>query len=166
MAGRLKMAVGQRVVERIERGALARCAAIQTLSCYTRDQIQKFYGLGRSGDGDSALAATRIPEGSTRSPRRGVCWVGRREEKILFTVRRHGARYGLDTALNAIAPLAARGRCRFVVAGDGPLRATLERQAQELGASQRVTFPGRLSDEDLCRAYEAADLLRAADRSP
>lgn len=81
------------------------------------------------------------------------------EEKVLFTVRRHGARYGLDTALNAIAPLAARGRCRFVVAGDGPLRAALERQAQELGASQRVTFPGRLSDEDLCLAYEAADLF-------
>jgi glycosyltransferase involved in cell wall biosynthesis len=128
------------------------------LSHYTREQIQKFYGLA---DRVTVIPHWLRPEfrrvHSKVEARRLLGWPA--DEKILFTVRRHGARYGLDTAISAIAPFAAQGLCRFVLAGDGPLRSALERQVQDLGAVGRVTFPGRLSDQDLCLAYEAADLF-------
>lgn len=54
---------------------------------------------------------------------------------------------GLD-ALIAAAPavLQACPDCRFVVAGDGPLRAALEQQAAALGVRERVSFLGERAD--------------------
>ena len=81
------------------------------------------------------------------------------DERYLFTVRGHGPRYGLDVAVRAIAPLARAGRCRFCLAGDGPLRPSLEALSRELGVEDRIHFPGRLDDEALTLWYEAADLF-------
>lgn len=60
--------------------------------------------------------------------------------------------------------LAAAGRvleslpeARFVVVGDGPLRAQLERQAVELGLEGRVSFTGWRSD--LAEVYAALDVV-------
>jgi len=51
--------------------------------------------------------------------------------------------------LQAAAQLAAvRPGVRFVIVGDGPLRADLERQAQTLGLGAQVTFAGERRDVD------------------
>ena len=56
---------------------------------------------------------------------------------------------------------------RMVVAGDGPEAATLQAQAQTLGLGERVTFVGRVSDEDkhalltLCEGFVFPSHLRA-----
>jgi len=49
------------------------------------------------------------------------------------------------------------GTCRLLIAGDGPLRAHLERQAQEAGLAGAVTFAGFVSDVD--SVYRAGDLF-------
>jgi glycosyltransferase involved in cell wall biosynthesis len=46
----------------------------------------------------------------------------------------------------ALLELAAPGRFQFRIVGDGPERATLERQVQDLGLTQRVTFLGFRND--------------------
>ncbi len=156
--GRLKLALGRGVLRRIEGDLLRRCDAIQTLSQYTRDQIERFHGLGSRV---SVIPHWPSPLGKrdhTRAEaRQRLGWPP--DEPILFTIRRHGARYGLDIAIRAVGPLAAEGRCRFVVGGDGPMRPALQQLAAELKAGERIVFPGRLSDDDLRLAYQAADLF-------
>ena len=50
-------------------------------------------------------------------------------------------------------------RGRLLVAGDGPLRQSLLRQAAELRVSDRVTLLGRLSDQDLKAVFHACDVF-------
>lgn len=47
----------------------------------------------------------------------------------------------------------------LMIAGEGPERGALERQAERLGLGQRVRFLGTLAHEALPKLYSAADLL-------
>ena len=75
---------------------------------------------------------------------------------FLFVSRLDRLKRG-DLAIRALAARDGAG-IELVVAGDGDERSSLERLASELGVSARVTFTGRLSDEELvsslawCRA--------------
>ena len=78
-----------------------------------------------------------------------------------FTVRRLVRRMGLDRLLDAWATVRQQPRGREAVlhiAGTGPERAALERQAAELGLLGSVRFDGFVSDEALRLAYRAADV--------
>ena len=81
------------------------------------------------------------------------------DEKILFTVRQHGPRYGIDVAIRAVAPLAVQKSLHILCGRRRRVATALERLAADLGASERIRFTGRLSDEDLLLAYQAADLF-------
>ncbi|HEX8455723.1 MAG TPA: glycosyltransferase [Pyrinomonadaceae bacterium] len=56
-----------------------------------------------------------------------------------------------------VAAAAASRRARFVVIGDGHLRAELEAQARALGISEQVTFAGTRSDPE--NFYAALDIV-------
>ncbi len=57
---------------------------------------------------------------------------------------------GFDLALSALATLVARHpRVEMVIAGDGPARPELERQAAVLGLAERVTFVGWVNPEQV-----------------
>lgn len=80
--------------------------------------------------------------------------------RVLLSVTRLMARKGIDTALEALARLAAeRPDLAYVVAGDGPERARLERLAAELGVAERVHFLGAVDDAELPALYAAADVF-------
>lgn len=49
-----------------------------------------------------------------------------------------------------------------LIAGEGPLRASLERLARDRGVADRVRLPGNLPQEELIACYNAADLLLLA----
>jgi glycosyltransferase involved in cell wall biosynthesis len=49
------------------------------------------------------------------------------------------------------------GNCRLLIAGDGPLRAQLGRQAKEAGVGAEIIFAGFVSDVD--SVYRAGDLF-------
>lgn len=81
------------------------------------------------------------------------------ERPILFTPRRLVHRMGLDKLLTALAAIKPRiPDVWLAIAGKGPLRASLEEQARELGLSDHVKFLGFLPDDQLPIAYQAADL--------
>jgi colanic acid/amylovoran biosynthesis glycosyltransferase len=76
------------------------------------------------------------------------------------------AKKGLDLTLKAFA--AARQtmpQIQLVLAGDGPLRAELEKQAQELGIASAVTFTGFLSQDDLRQQVYASHVFMHPSRT-
>ncbi len=67
---------------------------------------------------------------------------------------------GVDTLIHAWPKVARRvPEAELVVVGDGPDKPRLERIASALGVSDRVSFFGRVSDEDLRRAYATAGVF-------
>ena len=47
---------------------------------------------------------------------------------------------------------------RFVIAGSGPERDTLEKKAFENGVAERVHFTGYINDEELHKMYKSVDI--------
>jgi glycosyltransferase involved in cell wall biosynthesis len=74
------------------------------------------------------------------------------DAKILLTLSRLHEKKGLDIFLHALKELPG---CVAWLAGDGPLRARLEKLASDLGVGERVRFLGWRTDRSA--------LLRAAD---
>jgi glycosyltransferase involved in cell wall biosynthesis len=78
---------------------------------------------------------------------------------ILFTPRRLVNRMGLDKLLTAVAKIKSIiPDVWLAIAGKGPIKASLEQQATELGLNDSVKFLGFLPDDQLPLAYQAADL--------
>lgn len=79
----------------------------------------------------------------------------------IYTFCRLIKRKGVDNALRAIAELARRGRTdfRYVIAGDGPMRASLSRLSKDLDLENRVTFLGRIADDEICTRYRKAGIF-------
>jgi glycosyltransferase involved in cell wall biosynthesis len=77
---------------------------------------------------------------------------GGREAPVVLTVARLTEQKGLSVLLQAASRVPG---AVFVVAGDGPLRASLEREAAAAGVANRVSFLGDRSD--------VPDLLAACD---
>lgn len=158
LVGKVKLLLGRGTLNRIEGGLLRRCDAIQTLSQFTRDQIERLYGLGSRV---TVIPHWRRPElkreHSKQEARKRLGWPA--DDKIIFTLRHLGPRNGVDIGIRAIAPFAQRNECWFMIGGRGSLRPAFEKLAQDLNASHRINFLGRLSDDELNLAYQAADLF-------
>ena len=78
---------------------------------------------------------------------------------VALTVRRLVPRMGVHVLVEAWpAVVAARREAVLLVAGDGPERAGLERQASRSGGGASIRFLGRLDDDDLVAAYRSADV--------
>jgi glycosyltransferase involved in cell wall biosynthesis len=72
---------------------------------------------------------------------------------VAVCVRRLVPRMGIEGLLDAWASASLPAGSTLLIAGDGPLREALEQRAGE-----DVRVLGRVSEEDLARAYRAADL--------
>lgn len=158
LRGRVKILFASGKLNRLEREMLARACIVHVLSQYTQSLLQRLHGLR---DRVEVVPHWRRPDlrrTTTRAEaRRRLGWPA--EGPVLFTIRHHGPRYGIDVAIRATAEAARRGRCVLYVGGDGPMRPRLEALARELGAADAIRFTGFLSDEDLALAYQAADLF-------
>ncbi len=76
--------------------------------------------------------------------------------KILF-VGRLDPRKGVLHLIRAVRKLSV-SHWQLVVAGDGPQRAQAERMIEEEGLDDKVTFVGRVPDDELPDYYRAADI--------
>ncbi|MFH1746079.1 MAG: glycosyltransferase family 4 protein [Planctomycetota bacterium] len=158
LVGHLKWWLATGAIKRLERGLLSKAQAIQTLSQYSRNKIEHYHGMGER--------VTVIPHWLRPELRRTCSKADARQqlgwpvdETIFFTVRRLAPRYGLEIAIDAIAPLAKAGRCRFMIAGGGPLHDALNARIAEHGVQERMQLMGRIPDDELILAYQAADMF-------
>ncbi len=158
--GLLKKRLMGPVLRFVEGRLLRRSHGLHTLSRFTRRQMGLFHGPGVERRVRVIPHWCREEQRRTldrAEARRRLGWPD--DRKNLFTLRELGPRYGVDTAIRAVAPQVRAGACHFHVAGRGAARQQLERLAAELGCADGVTFLGRISDEDLALAYQAADLF-------
>ena len=88
------------------------------------------------------------------------------EAPILGVVSRLEPIKGMDLVVPAFAEVLKRfPEVRLLVVGDGPLRATMEQQAVELGCADRITWVGRQPQEELNRWYGQMDIVLMPSRS-
>jgi len=80
--------------------------------------------------------------------------LGLPEGPLLLTPARLAVWKGIDHSLRALVQIEG---VRLVVAGDGPERANLERLAGQIGVADRVSFLGRVPNEQMALHYRAAD---------
>jgi colanic acid/amylovoran biosynthesis glycosyltransferase len=78
---------------------------------------------------------------------------------ILF-IGRLVAVKGQTVLLEAAALLTARGhKVNVIIAGEGPLRPTLERLAEWLGLASQVSFPGAVGQDEIHALYAGASIF-------
>lgn len=103
---------------------------------------------------DLAEVDTRTPSMEERN-RYALPW-----EKIVFFAGRHVYDKGVDVLVRAARIiLSKRNDVKFVIAGDGPMRAQLMDLARDLGLGEKILFVGRLSDDELYKAMKIADVV-------
>ena len=95
----------------------------------------------------------RIPEEALAAAERIVSRLP--HPRILF-VGRLVYYKGVDTLLKAIAPVSGAS---LVIAGDGPLRNSLEKLAHSLGVDSRVLFTGPLAEDIYPALFSMADVF-------
>jgi glycosyltransferase involved in cell wall biosynthesis len=97
------------------------------------------------------MPAIAADEGSAPSPTFRILFVGALE-----------AKKGVEHLLTALSLANGRlGDWECEVAGDGPLRAALQRQAEELGIAEQVRFSGALDFDSVSAAYRRASVCVA-----
>ena len=107
----------------------------------------------------AAAEATVIPGGVDvdrfrPGPRGDAPW------PALFTARRLVPRTGVGELISAMpAIVAAFPQATLGIAGTGELEAGLRAQISALGLSESVTLLGRVSEDELVRRYQQADLV-------
>lgn len=114
----------------------------------------KVIGLPFAVDVERFSAATKAPAEPT------ALFVGGLDRAHYFK--------GIDVLLRAFAGVAWKyPTARLVIVGDGDLRPTYEKQARELGISNRVSFLGGVPDQKLPDVYRQASfhVLPSIDRS-
>ena len=160
----LKGQVGKPLLSWLEGRLLRRCHELQTLSRFTRERIDAFHGVGKKVRViPHFLPEAAGPNSPKTQARARLGWP--EDQVIIFTIRNHVHRNGIDLAIRAAAPFTAARRCQFYIAGEGAQRPAYRELAKSLDQSDGIRFPGRLSEENLTLAYQAADVFLLPSRS-
>ena len=144
----------------IEGKVLRRCQKIIVLSQFMKKRLEKIHGLSQKSriiPGGVNTQIFRPPEDQHSLRRRLGLPI---DETVLFTVRNLRRRMGLINLIRAMAVLGDMGeRIHLVIAGQGELEGKLKDYAKKSGIQERITFTGYLSEDDLPKFYQAADLF-------
>jgi glycosyltransferase involved in cell wall biosynthesis len=125
---------------RLDTEMLGECRAIYTNARNTANRLAKFNGLTAVPLYHPPKLAARLTSGPYGD--------------YILSVGRIEAVKRVDLIVRALASL--NGSPRLVVAGDGTQRENVEREARQLGVSDRVTFLGTVQDDDLVGLYAGA----------
>ncbi len=78
---------------------------------------------------------------------------------LVSVARLTNPRKNISSVIKALANLKDKYSFRYTVIGDGPMRADLQALVTETGMQDRVHLAGRVSYEELRKAYRTADLF-------
>jgi 1,2-diacylglycerol 3-alpha-glucosyltransferase len=83
---------------------------------------------------------------------------------LMVAVGRLGKEKNYEEVLDYLSRI-DESRVRLLLVGDGPDRASLERQAEELKLGDRIIFAGMIPHSEIASCYTAADLFVCASSS-
>lgn len=148
------------------RFVFARARAIVCVSTYLREQLltlgvadaARVYVVPQPVHPSflrSAVSGQRSNERSAVSSQQSA--ISGRRSAVVLTVARLTKQKSVDTLIDALALLRARGcDARVKIIGDGPERATLEQHAHERNVYEHVEFLGMLPQTELPAHYARA----------
>jgi len=148
----------KKAAERASAAFCNHCTAVTAPSTPIKEELIR-YGVHRP--------IHVLPFGVDLSPfQRPAAWRPRcslgipQDAPLLLHVGRLAREKNLPFLIRVFADIhAADPRVTLVVAGDGPLRGQLERQAEELGLSHCIIFTGFIDHPQLIDLYKEADLF-------
>ena len=130
------------------------------ISQYTRSQVVDIhhYPIRRvvlSPPGVD-LDAFRLPQGGKEAAKSELDWP--MDKLVLLTARNLVPRMGIENLLAAFAHSSLlRRHATLIIAGDGPLRASIARMVHVSGLDSVVHLVGRVPDDHLIKFYQGAD---------
>ncbi|NJK81096.1 MAG: glycosyltransferase family 4 protein [Chloroflexaceae bacterium] len=80
------------------------------------------------------------------------------DERLAFFIGRVVDEKGVHILIDAWAQVVQQVAARLVLAGHGPLFENCKAHAAHLGLESRISFPGRITDEERSQFYRAADV--------
>jgi glycosyltransferase involved in cell wall biosynthesis len=112
----------------------------------------------RIGELPNGVDTLKFTPGNAPSNLAEACHLSPGDRLVLLVAGLDKAHYfkGVDIFLRALAKLPAG--IKGVIVGDGELRSAYMDMAQKLGLSERLTFAGRVSDQELPDYYRLADV--------
>ncbi|MFQ5706401.1 MAG: glycosyltransferase family 4 protein [bacterium] len=86
--------------------------------------------------------------------------VEREPQFTILTVANLVPKKGLSVLIEACAILSTQvSNWKAIVVGDGPLRASLERQIDQWQLAKRIALPGAVAHSELCAIYNSCDVF-------
>jgi glycosyltransferase involved in cell wall biosynthesis len=144
------------------REKLADCDWLVTCTRTNRDYLATLSPPGRVELVYHGLDLRRFPiYAQARVPRDGRAPA---DPVRLLSVGRLVEKKGTDDLLRALALLPAGVHWTLVHVGGGPLRDTLQQQAQALGLADRIAWRGAMAQDQLIEEYRRADVFVLASR--
>jgi glycosyltransferase involved in cell wall biosynthesis len=165
LAGRVKKIFAKRKILDLEGSIIRKANKVHMLSNFTQSKLKEYYDI----DGKISIIPHWCRENFKRrytkkQARKKLKWP--EEKRILFTLRHHGPRYGIDVAIKAITPILKKDRdMTFYIGGDGPLKTQYMDLVKKLNITHQIKFLGRISDDELQNCYDASDLFILPTRS-
>lgn len=160
-AGRIFHRLNRGVRRCVEGRILKRSDRIVVLSRFTRDKVERTYGI--PGDAITIIhGGVDIERFHPAADRREI---RRRldlppDGLIVLTVRNMVPRMGLDTLLRAFSDVIADvPDVRLVLGGEGPLKDDLVTLARDLGIAEHTIFAGFVPESELPHYYQMADIF-------
>ena len=139
--------------------------AVVAVSSFTRDAMVR---LMRTDPARIALIPNGVDTGrfKPQAPKPdAAAKLGVTGRRVILSVGRLVARKGADHLIAAMpAILKAAPDAHLLIAGEGPLRATLEKLIRETNLSSRITLLGEVGDGDLAGLYALADIFALPNR--
>jgi glycosyltransferase involved in cell wall biosynthesis len=147
-------------IAEMERWFAGRADRVTVLSEFSRGEVERHYEVPKGkvvvipGGAAAQTFSTELDRDDFRS------MFAEPDERIVLFAGRVTAEKGMDVLLSAVQMMLARGsRLRLVLAGDGPLRASLSEESERRELKEVVRFAGHLGPSVLGALYQVADVL-------
>jgi len=106
----------------------------------------------------------RLPR-EERQKRRRALGIGD-DDQVMINLGRLGGEKNLDELISLFAKARKQNEClKFLIVGDGPARADLEKLAKELGVQEHVIFTGMVPPAEVQNYYQLGDVFVSASTS-
>jgi glycosyltransferase involved in cell wall biosynthesis len=156
----VKKFVRYQMKKKIEQAIYRRSDSFIVLSRYFQNLLSSDFGvpLERIHVIPGAVDTERFRPAADRESLRNEMGLNG-NEKVLFCARRLVRRMGIENLIRAMGHVVRNvPEAVLYIAGDGPLKDEFRKLLVELDLNASVRLLGRVSNEDLVRWYQAADL--------